>query len=135
MYPLIDIARTKIPHAVFYDKGYFLAGHIETIAIRFGIIENRACFIPVVKIIGSFLCYSGHKTYKFDSVTIFSDGYLCRYIIRTNVPGSENLCFIQSKNVPITRYSNRMVWNSPVYQRFDVNYFTIWVCVHSISLI
>jgi len=97
-----------MPQAVFYDKGYFLAGHIETIAVRFRIIEDRAYYSPVVQIIGGFLCYSGHKTHKFNTVTIISDGYLCLYI-RTNVPGSENLCFIQSKNVPITRYSSHMV--------------------------
>ena len=48
---LIDVACLKISHAVFYDKGYFLAGHVDTIAVRFRTIENRAYFSPVVNII------------------------------------------------------------------------------------
>jgi hypothetical protein len=56
LYSLINITLPEIPQAVFDGIGNFHAGHVDAVAVRFRVIENRAHLPPVVKIIEGLLC-------------------------------------------------------------------------------
>ena len=50
---LINIALPEIPQAVFDRIGNFQAGHLETVAIRFRLVEHWAQHVPPIKIVES----------------------------------------------------------------------------------
>ena len=53
--PLKNVTLPEIPQAVFYGIGYFQAGHVDAVAVRFGVFEDRAHLTPVVKVIEGLL--------------------------------------------------------------------------------
>ena len=53
---LINSTFPEIAQAVFYGIGYFYTGHIETVAVRFRVFEDRAHPVRVVEIIEGLLC-------------------------------------------------------------------------------
>ena len=54
-HPLKNVTLPEIPQTVLYGIGYFQAGHIDAVAVRFGFFEDRADPSPVVKVIEGLL--------------------------------------------------------------------------------
>ena len=54
-HPLKNVTLPEIPQAVLYGIGYFHAGHVDAVAVRFGVFEHRAHLTPVVKVIEGLL--------------------------------------------------------------------------------